>query len=100
MKKIIQLLSTCILLISFTLSADDVTPVLESVSTHVDISVIDINTADVKALSSLKGIGTKKAEAIIEYRMNHGKFTSIEDLSKVEGIGKKVVDKNISMLSI
>ena len=54
---------------------------------------IDINTASVKELTALKGIGKKKAEAIVKYRKAHC-FQSIDELTKVKGIGKKTIEKN------
>ncbi len=54
---------------------------------------VDINNASVKELSTLKGVGAKKAKAIVEYRTKHC-FKSIEDLTKVKGIGKKIIEKN------
>jgi len=48
---------------------------------------IDINSAGIKELTSLKGIGNKKATAIIEYRALHC-FKSVDELAKVKGIGK------------
>jgi len=54
---------------------------------------IDINSADVNELSTLKGIGSKKAERIVEYRDKNGKFKSIDELVKVKGIGVKTVEK-------
>ena len=53
---------------------------------------IDLNTATMEQLHTLKGIGHKKAVAIIEYRKEHN-FTKIEDIMKVKGIGKKVFRK-------
>ena len=50
---------------------------------------IDINTADRDALMTLKGIGEKKAQAVIAYREEHGGFESTEELMKVKGIGEK-----------
>ena len=61
---------------------------------------IDINKATAKEFTSLKGIGDKKASVIIEYRKVNGCFKSIDDLSKVKGIGKKTVEKNRDNLSI
>ena len=54
---------------------------------------VDINTADIKELSSLKGIGAKKAGAVIEYRSANC-FKSIDELAKVKGIGNKTLKKN------
>jgi competence protein ComEA len=57
------------------------------------LSSIDINTADIKTLSRLPGIGTKTAEKIIEYRDSKGRFSSPGELIKVKGIGKIKLDK-------
>ena len=57
------------------------------------LGAVDINSASVKELSTLKGIGTSKAEAIVKYRQNHC-FKTINELSKVKGIGTKTVAKN------
>lgn len=53
---------------------------------------VNINTATVEELKTLKGVGDKKAEAIIEYRKKNGSFKTKEDLMKVRGIGKKLFD--------
>jgi competence protein ComEA len=61
-------------------------------------SSVDINTADVKELSSLKGIGVSKAKMIVEFRKAHC-FKTIDQLSLVKGIGKKTIEKNRDNLS-
>ena len=53
---------------------------------------VNINTATVEELKTLKGIGEKKAEAIIEYRKKNGSFKNKEELMKVRGIGKKLYE--------
>ena len=53
---------------------------------------VNINTATVEELKTLKGVGDKKAEAIIEYRKKNGSFQTKEDLMKVRGIGKKLFE--------
>lgn len=53
---------------------------------------VNINTAMVEELKTLKGVGEKKAEAIIEYRKKNGSFQTKEDLMKVRGIGKKLFE--------
>lgn len=52
---------------------------------------VNLNTADVSELSTLKGIGEKKAEAIISYRDANGGFKSIDELTNVKGIGEKTL---------
>lgn len=61
------------------------------------LGAVDINTASKKELTSLNGIGAKKAEAIIAYRDSNC-FKSVDELTKVKGIGKKLIDKNTDNL--
>lgn len=53
---------------------------------------LDLNTATQEALESLPGIGPTKAEDIIAYRDLHGRFTSVDELSNVSGIGEVTVE--------
>lgn len=50
--------------------------------------LIDVNTATVEELETLTGIGPSLAQAIIDYRAEHGDFTAAEDLLNVKGIGE------------
>ncbi|MDO7905498.1 helix-hairpin-helix domain-containing protein [Paenibacillus sp. JX-17] len=52
-----------------------------------------INTASQTQLTELPGIGEKKAQAILNYRNEHGPFRSVEELLKVKGIGQKMLEK-------
>ena len=53
---------------------------------------VNINTATFEELQTIKGIGKKKAEAILQYRKEHGAFRTKEDLLQVKGIGKKALE--------
>jgi len=55
---------------------------------------ININTADVKSLMSLTGVGRKVAERIVEYRDSHGPFKNADEIKKVEGVGNGVWERN------
>ena len=59
-----------------------------------DPQPININTATAAELTQLKGIGTKYAERIVQYREEHGPFTSAEDMMKVPGIGPRTCEVN------
>ena len=62
---------------------------------------ININTADKESLmSAIKGVGEKRAEAIIAYREEHGPFKSLEELADVKGVGPSIVESNMDNLSI
>ena len=52
---------------------------------------VNINTASPEELETLPGIGPALAERIIAYREEHGLFRSIDDLTKVSGIGESVL---------
>ena len=61
---------------------------------------IDLNKADVSVLTgSFKGVGKKRAEAIIAYRDSHQGFKSIEELADVKGLGQHFVDANRDKLN-
>ncbi|MBI2206329.1 MAG: helix-hairpin-helix domain-containing protein [Candidatus Rokubacteria bacterium] len=55
---------------------------------------VNINTAGVKELMTLAGVGRKVAEKIVEYRTTKGPFKKPEDLRRVEGIGGGLWEKN------
>ena len=54
---------------------------------------VNINTAGKEELMTLTGIGEAKAQSILDYREEHGKFGSIEDLMLIEGIKEGVFNK-------
>lgn len=54
---------------------------------------LNINSAASEELEELDGIGEIIAQNIVNYRESHGKFSSISELKKVEGVGDKTLDK-------
>ncbi len=61
---------------------------------------IDINTATATELATIKGIGPKKAEAIVKYRTEHGAFQSVDDLVNVPGIKAKTLNNIKDKVSV
>lgn len=56
-------------------------------------AAVDLNTATQSELESVKGIGTKKAQVIVEHRTKNGPFKNVDDLANVKGFGKASVAK-------
>ena len=65
-----------------------------------DAGKINLNKATAAELSQLKGIGMKYAERIVEYRDKNGPFKNVEDLLNVQGIGQKILEKNIDRITV
>ncbi|HBI14593.1 MAG TPA: competence protein ComE [Desulfobulbaceae bacterium] len=61
---------------------------------------VNINSATVAELEALPGVGQAKAEAIVKYREEKGKFKSAEDLKNVQGIGDKLYEKISSEIEV
>jgi len=57
----------------------------------VALAVVNINTATKEELTTLKGVGEKRAQEIINYRTKNGPFKTVDDLDKVPGIGPGIM---------
>jgi competence protein ComEA len=63
-------------------------------------SLVNINIADAGALEALPGVGPATAAAIVQYRDEHGPFTSIDDLENVPRLGIATIDKFRAQLTV
>ncbi|ERI07961.1 comEA protein [Aneurinibacillus aneurinilyticus ATCC 12856] len=61
---------------------------------------INLNTATSEQLQTIPGIGPGKADAILQYREEHGPFKTVDELTGVSGIGAKTVEKMKSKLFV
>lgn len=62
---------------------------------------VNINTASKEVLmTEIKGVGEKRAEAIITYREKNGPFESVDDLANVSGIGPSILKENRESLTV
>ena len=89
-----------LLLVNPAYSAGEKELIAKSNETVESMEKININQADAKTLTVLKGIGKDRALKIIEYREQNGPFLTIEDIMKVKGIGKKIFEQNKDVLSV
>lgn len=65
-----------------------------------DQKTVDINRASEGELTSLHGIGSSKAQAIILYREMFGNFKAVDELARVKGIGAKTIENNRGRLRV
>ena len=61
---------------------------------------ININTDSKEKLMTISGIGSSKADAIIEYRTKNGNFKTTEDIMNVSGISKTIYDKIKDIITV
>lgn len=54
---------------------------------------VSVNSADLAALDTLPGVGPVLAQRILDWRSEHGRFTSIDELGEVSGIGEKLLEQ-------
>lgn len=67
--------------------------------TSLLFGTVDINNASKTELTTLNGVGAKKAEAILKYSKSHC-FKTVESLKEVKGIGTKLIEKNRKMIEV
>lgn len=75
-------------------------PATTSAKAPVKQETVNINTADVQTLTRLKGVGEKKAEAIIAWRKTNGNFKTVEQFADVKGIGPDMLEANRKMIRL
>lgn len=74
----------------FILAAAEQSPLPSSPKINVN------NASSAELIGSLKGIGKKRADAIVKYRSEHGNFKSFEELAQVPGLGKNFISKHLA----
>lgn len=100
MKYVLSFLSIVILTLgtsSFAFAAEaspNNAPSAKAETAVVKEGAININTADVGELIKLKGVGEKKAEAIIAWRKENGGFKTVDQILEVKGIGEATLAAN------
>ncbi|HDX8343062.1 MULTISPECIES: ComEA family DNA-binding protein [Aeromonas] len=96
------LLLSCLPLLSQPLLAADkpAAKPATTVAAAKESGKVNLNTASINELTALKGIGEKKAQAIVDYREKQGKFTTVDQLADVSGIGPATLEANRDMIIV
>ena len=95
-----------VILAIFSLTNDEMTlrvrskELYEQIGASAQPLIINVNSASVRELQKLNGIGEVTAQAIVVYRDEHGAFSSVEDLLNVKGIGQAALAKIIPYISL
>ena len=63
------------------------------------VAAVNINTATKEELTSINGIGEKRAQDIIDYRTKNGPFKTVDDLEKIPGVGPGLMKRIRSQVS-
>ncbi len=104
MKKHIKTVSASILLVALffggeAYAASNATNVDTIPNTSLLVAPVNLNTATAQQIEGkVKGIGKKKAEAIVAYRTEHGAFKSFDELAYVKGLGESFVASHLEAL--
>ena len=62
--------------------------------------LVPLNSADLAALDTLPGVGPVLAQRILDWRTQHGRFTSVDELGEVSGIGEKLLAQLTPMVTL
>lgn len=73
----------------------------EPVATQLTLEKVSLNLASAEQMADrLYGVGLTKAQAIVSYRKLHGRFTSLNQLVQVKGIGPAILERNKELLTL
>lgn len=62
--------------------------------------LVPLNAADLAALDTLPGVGPVLAQRILDWRTQHGRFTSVDELGEVSGIGEKLLSQLTPLVTL
>lgn len=100
MKHLAACLAALFLALSLPALAQD-GPQEEAAMAAEALATVNVNEADAEAIAdALVGIGLSKAQAIVDYREQYGRFYSAEELTAVKGIGRATVAKNHGRIKV
>ena len=100
---VLAIMLSVVLLVPGLLNAETAEGIVQDTDVKAveDVSAkININIATHEELMQLKGIGEALAQRIVEYREETGPFEKVEDITKIKGIGQKILEDNKDILTV
>lgn len=85
--------------VSESTAAPELPPESTQGAAYVD-GLLDINLASVEDLTTLPGIGPALAQRIVDYREQNGRFSSVEELRNISGIGEKRLSAILEYITV
>ncbi|MFK5675846.1 MULTISPECIES: helix-hairpin-helix domain-containing protein [unclassified Ligilactobacillus] len=73
---------------------------LATTNSTSETAPVNLNSATAEQLMTVDGIGTKKAQKIVQFREEHGPFAKVSDLQRVGGFGPKSISALAPRLTV
>jgi comEA protein len=73
---------------------------VETRAANTQMEMVHLNQATVEDLQGLPGVGPALSERIVQYRTEHGPFSSVDQLAEVKGVGQAKLAKFRNRLTI
>ena len=93
-------LSAAFIVPAITFASSSAATATTKTTANQSVEKVNINTANLTTFETIKGLGEKKSQAIINYRNENGSFKTVNDLTKVQGISDKLLAKIEGQLTI
>lgn len=101
MKQLLFIVALMFSLLSTTVGAETAATSDKEQMQAVAENTVNINTADARTLAgSLSGVGSVKAQAIVDFREAHGPFDNEQELGKVQGVGPATIASNQGVIVV
>lgn len=100
-KSLLMLVAVTLGSVSFVAVAEDEVNASSQKAETPHQAGVNINTADSETLAIvLKGVGEKRAQAIVNYRDTNGPFTDVNQLQQIKGISAGIIKKNLDKIRL
>lgn len=101
LKGLLISLAVSLLCVALPAGAESAASTDAGMSTEQVFTSVNINTADAKTLAeTLKGVGEKRAQAIVVYRESNGPFSDVNQLQEVKGISAAIIKQNLEKIRL